>query len=915
MNETRTKRTAPWRTWTAGFTSVALVLTLFPFSAALAEDGTPNLDEGAYDAPVLEMPAGAEEPTADTLDELDDSLPAESAAGTNDEASNESSDDVAVDLDVTDTDDALELEGEQDPANEDDLVVMVQDDGLELVDDADADDLAIEVQASPTVLHQGYCGNTENGASGKNISWKLYSDGKLALAGTGSTDFYSHEEFWFGSPIWPGWHDYANQITSVSIGEGITELSGGVLANLPKITSVKLPSTMKKLNQCVFFNCPNLTSVTLNDGLTSIGVDVFEGSGVTQLTVPASLSYMDYSNFDEITLDNLTIKGPNAKLSIKDGVLFGDSSKTLLFYSRDKQGAYAVPSGVTKIANCAFEACGGLSSITLPNSLTTIGEGAFWMSGISAPITIPNSVKTIGRQAFGGLNNTISKVHVGSGVTEPSWYMFSYSSGIQSIELAEGPTHLGEGALSGCTSLKSVYFPNSYTTIEENMCNGCTSLTSVRIGPKVKSIGKAAFAECTSLASVSIPNGVTSIGEGAFYNTKLTSVTLPSSVTSIGANAFPASCKVKTASALIPMDDGAYVKPSLATALRYSVTYKQTSARSMLSMINSFRTGSEAWWYTGEVGSSKHKASGLKQLAYDYDLEKTAMVRAREIALLFSHTRPDGRSCFTAFSDAYSSSGENIAIGPATAKEVMEMWKETNYGYSGQGHRRNMLNSGFNAVGIGHAVVNGVHCWVQDFGYADTPNTKKTTAVDKKQTVGTTIYNSSISSVSSVKASKSWLLIKKKGGTATLPTVTGKDVRLTNNGDSTWGSFSCKAAVKWTSNKTSVVTVSGSKAKAVAKYGEATLKASAFGKTVKVKVYVGVKGSVSKLKVKVSNKKYTGKAIKPKPTLKLGGKKLKLGTDYTLSYKNNKKVGKARIIIKGKGHYTGTKTVYFKIVK
>lgn len=71
------------------------------------------------------------------------------------------------------------------------------------------------------------------------------------------------------------------------------------------------------------------------------------------------------------------------------------------------------------------------------------------------------------------------------------------------------------------------------------------------------------------------------------------------------------------------------------------------------------------------------------------------------------------------------------------------------------------------------------------------------------------------------------------------------------------------------------------------------------------------KASVSKIKAKT----YTGYKMKPSVTVKVGSKKLKKGTDYTISYKNNIKVGTAKVIIKGKGNYTGTKTVTFKIKK
>lgn len=64
----------------------------------------------------------------------------------------------------------------------------------------------------------------------------------------------------------------------------------------------------------------------------------------------------------------------------------------------------------------------------------------------------------------------------------------------------------------------------------------------------------------------------------------------------------------------------------------------------------------------------------------------------------------------------------------------------------------------------------------------------------------------------------------------------------------------------------------------------------------------------------IKNQAYTGKALKPSPKITFGGKTLKKGTDYTLSYAKNKKVGKATVTIKGKGNFSGTKKVTFKIV-
>ena len=75
------------------------------------------------------------------------------------------------------------------------------------------------------------------------------------------------------------------------------------------------------------------------------------------------------------------------------------------------------------------------------------------------------------------------------------------------------------------------------------------------------------------------------------------------------------------------------------------------------------------------------------------------------------------------------------------------------------------------------------------------------------------------------------------------------------------------------------------------------------------------KKNISSLKISAGEKYgYTGKNVKASVTVKDGNKTLKKGTDYTLSYKNCKEIGTASVTIKGKGDYTGTKTLTYKIV-
>ena len=73
--------------------------------------------------------------------------------------------------------------------------------------------------------------------------------------------------------------------------------------------------------------------------------------------------------------------------------------------------------------------------------------------------------------------------------------------------------------------------------------------------------------------------------------------------------------------------------------------------------------------------------------------------------------------------------------------------------------------------------------------------------------------------------------------------------------------------------------------------------------------------SISKASVTLSTSiyAYDGKAKKPGVTVKLNGKTLKNGTDYTVSYSNNTKVGTAKVTIKGKGNYTGSVSKTYSI--
>lgn len=113
-----------------------------------------------------------------------------------------------------------------------------------------------------------------------------------------------------------------------------------------------------------------------------------------------------------------------------------------------------------------------------------------------------------------------------------------------------------------------------------------------------------------------------------------------------------------------------------------------------------------------DLVNEERAAQGLGSLEMDEDLLDCAMYRAAELAVYYSHTRPDGTNCFTALEEwevAYTTAGENIAAGYDSAESVMEGWMNSD------GHRANILGSEYTKVGIGMFIHEDFVYWVQVF--------------------------------------------------------------------------------------------------------------------------------------------------------------------------------------------------------
>lgn len=221
-------------------------------------------------------------------------------------------------------------------------------------------------------------------------------------------------------------------------------------------------------------------------------------------------------------------------------------------------------------------------------------------------------------------------------------------------------------------------------------------------------------------------------------------------------------------------------------------------ARDMLSLINDMRLSEDDAWYWNADDTEQIRVTGLQPLTYDYALERVAMLRAAEIAVNYSHSRPNGESCFTAYPDALRwACGENIAYGYRSTTGAFTAWAEEDEPYDGQGHRRNMLSSRFTSIGIGCFVVDGVCYWVQEF------SSEESGAAANPLTLPLTIeaLESSIGQLS------------VSGGAVELElneSLPLSDLALESRGAENWYGIPCEiAGLTWTSEDASIAAISG----------------------------------------------------------------------------------------------------------
>jgi hypothetical protein len=169
--------------------------------------------------------------------------------------------------------------------------------------------------------------------------------------------------------------------------------------------TVQIPATIEGLPVTqilgdAFYNRRDVTSVILPEGVVSLHEGAFTLSGITSITIPASVNnaYKAFTYAD--SLQSINVAPGNAIYSSVDGVLFSEDKIKLYEYPAGREGAYSVPAGVVYMEQYAFAARNKLTSITLPSTLSFVPEYAFAYCQNLRAATIAEGVSGVGQFAF-----------------------------------------------------------------------------------------------------------------------------------------------------------------------------------------------------------------------------------------------------------------------------------------------------------------------------------------------------------------------------------------------------------------------------------------------------------------------------------------------------------------------------------
>jgi hypothetical protein len=227
-------------------------------------------------------------------------------------------------------------------------------------------------------------------------------------------------------------------LTSIVLPEGLTDLGGYVFSN-SGLTAVTIPASLKNLAFASFSQCTALKSVSFAGVPRRISGEAFAGcTKLTSVTLPATITHIGVDAFRGCArLTSVYITDMAAWCAIDFDNAYANPlyKATSLYLNGTKVTSVSIPSGVTEIAPFAFYGFKGITSVTIPASVTVIDSYAF--TNCTALTTVTFS---------------------GTGLTDIRSYAFAGCTALNTIVISKYTTSIGEGIFTGCSAL-TVYAP------------------------------------------------------------------------------------------------------------------------------------------------------------------------------------------------------------------------------------------------------------------------------------------------------------------------------------------------------------------------------------------------------------------------------------------------------------------------
>lgn len=160
------------------------------------------------------------------------------------------------------------------------------------------------------------------GTCGTNVSWTLDDSGTLTISGTGTMTNYSASSN-------PQWYSEREDIVNVVVDEGVTSIGEYAFYDCTSLESVSVSSTVKTVGSYAFNGCSSLETVTLPPEMTKLGCYAFKDTGITEITIPKTLTTAVTSNncgplagssIAKVAFENGMAKIPNYMLAYAESL-------------------------------------------------------------------------------------------------------------------------------------------------------------------------------------------------------------------------------------------------------------------------------------------------------------------------------------------------------------------------------------------------------------------------------------------------------------------------------------------------------------------------------------------------------------------------------------------------------------------